>query len=198
MTERNELLAILDALDFAAAKHRDQRRKGAEASPYVNHLIEVARTLAECGVADAATLQAGILHDTLEDTETVPAELEARFGADVLSLVREVTDDKGLRKEVRKQLQIEHAPTLTDRAKRIKIADKISNVRAVADHPPRKWTLKRRLEYLDWGEKVVAGCRGVSPALERLYDDEAARAREKLARAREKLAKEESPAEPGD
>lgn len=129
MEEPNKLAAILKALHFAADKHRDQRRKDVEASPYINHPIEVAELLARVGgVTDLITLQSAILHDTIEDTKTKPEELEAAFGPEVRKVVEEVTDDKQLPKEKRKQLQIEHASHLSERAKQIKIGDKISNV----------------------------------------------------------------------
>ena len=162
--------ALLKALHFAANKHRNQRRKNAEASPYINHPIEVAELLARVGgVSDVIALQGGILHDTLEDTDTSPEELEREFGPEVRRLVKEVTDDKRLPKEDRKRLQIEHAPHVSDRAKQIKLADKISNVRGVTLTPPAKWPLERRQEYLDWTERVVAGLRGCNPELEKLY-----------------------------
>ena len=165
------LAELLGAVKFAADKHRDQRRKGAGAVPYINHPVEVAELLARVGgVSDFATLQAAILHDTIEDTETEPEELEAHFGPEVRQLVEEVTDDKGLDKEVRKTLQITHTPHLSAKAKRIKLADKICNVRDIAHDPPPDWTLDRRQKYLEWSSKVVAGCRGSSPALERAYD----------------------------
>jgi (p)ppGpp synthase/HD superfamily hydrolase len=175
-------VAILGALHFAAHRHRDQRRKGEEASPYINHPIEVAELLARVGgVTDMVTLQAAILHDTLEDTQTTREELGAVFGPEVLSVVEEVTDDKSLPKAERKRLQIEHAPYLSERARLIKLADKISNVRAIVDTPPSGWTLERRLEYLDWTERVIAGCRGCSAPLERYYDEALARGRSCLA-----------------
>src|ERR1043166_7389512 len=131
------LPALLKALHFAADKHRDQRRKGAEASPYVNHLIEVAELLArEGGVTDLMTLQAAILHDNLEDTETAPAELDAHFGTAVRRIVEEVTDDQTLRKAERRRLQIVHAPHLSERAKLVKLADKIANLRSLLQAPP--------------------------------------------------------------
>ncbi len=171
MNEPNTAAAILKALHFAANKHRDQRRKDVEASPYINHPIEVAELLArEGGVTDPVTLQAGILHDTIEDTDTTPEELERAFGADVRRVVEEVTDDKSLAKADRKRLQIEHAPHLSDHARQVKIADKISNVVGVTVAPPADWSLQRRQEYLDWTEQVVAGCRGANPALEKFYD----------------------------
>lgn len=166
------LPAVLAALECAAKRHAKQRRKGGpDAPPYINHLVEVVRLLAEVGgVEDAPTLQAAALHDTIEDTNTTPAELEQAFGAEVLALVLEVTDDKRLPKEERKRLQVDSTPRKSDRAKRIKIADKISNVREVAYAPPHDWTLERRMQYLDWAEAVVAGCRGASPELESHFD----------------------------
>ncbi len=162
---------LLDALRFAADKHRDQRRKDRQASPYINHPIEVASVLAMVGgVRDAATLAAAALHDTIEDTRTTADELETRFGREVRHLVEELTDDKRLPKEERKRLQIVHAAGASHRAKLIKLADKICNVRDVTHQPPAGWSDERRREYLDWTEQVVQGCRGASAALERLYD----------------------------
>lgn len=171
---------LLRALDFAAVKHRDQRRKGAEASPYINHSIQVARILADAGVSDIATLQAAILHDTIEDTQTTPAELEHSFGHVVRTLVDEVTDDKRLPKEERKRRQIEAAASLSAKAKAIKIADKIANIMDVADAPPRDWTLDRRREYLEWAERVVAGCLGVNRLLDMRWNEAHRRAMKTL------------------
>lgn len=171
MNKVSELASILQAVHFASNKHRDQRRKDVEASPYINHPIEVADLLARVGnVADLVVLQGAILHDTIEDTKTTPEELEAAVGADVRGVVEEVTDNKQLDKAERRRLQIEHAPHLSDRAKQIKIADKISNVLGVTKTPPADWSLERRKEYLDWAELVVAGCRGCNKALEDFYD----------------------------
>lgn len=167
----NDLPSFLRVLQFAAGKHRDQRRKDPVASPYINHPIAVAEALARVGrVTDPVTLAAAILHDTVEDTETTLEELETLFGPEVRALVAEVTDDKSLPKSERKRLQVEHTPGASDRAKQIKLADKICNVRDVIHHPPPNWTLERRREYLDWSERVAAGCRGVNEALERELD----------------------------
>jgi len=163
---------LLGALDFAADKHRDQRRKDSEASPYINHPIQVAELIARVGgVSDLATLQAALLHDTVEDTEATFEEIEHCFGKEVAGLVKEVTDDKGLRNETRKQLQVEHAPDLSPKAKHIKIADKISNIVSVTCSPPEGWSMERRTEYLDWSERVVDGCRGANEALVAHYDE---------------------------
>lgn len=165
-------LELLRAAHFAADKHRDQRRKDKECSPYINHPIAVAETLARVGgISDLATLQAALLHDTVEDTETSPKELEEAFGAEVRDLVLEVTDDKSLPKQERKRLQVEHAPHLTDRAKQIKVADKVCNVYDILHSPPEDWPLERKLDYLRWGEAVVDGCRGVNGELERHFDE---------------------------
>jgi guanosine-3',5'-bis(diphosphate) 3'-pyrophosphohydrolase len=162
---------ILFTVGFAAEKHRKQKRKDADESPYINHPIAVAKLLSQVGkVSDLPTLNAAILHDTIEDTDTTVDELESKFGAEVCGLVVEVTDDKNLPKEERKRLQVEHSPELTKRAKMIKIADKICNVHDITHSPPTGWPLERRIEYLDWANKVVAGCRGVNERLEKRFD----------------------------
>ena len=162
---------ILKAAAFAAHKHRDQRRKDAAASPYINHPIALANILAnEGGILDAVVIAAALLHDTLEDTETTPEELQELFGADVAGVVVEVTDDKSLPKAERKQLQIEHAAHISERAKLVKLADKIANIRDVADAPPAGWSLPRRREYFDWAKQVVDGLGDISPALRRAFD----------------------------
>lgn len=163
---------ILQAVEFAAHKHRTQKRKDREASPYINHPIQVAELITRVGgVDDLAVLMAAILHDTVEDTETSFDELEEVFGPEVRDLVAEVTDDKNLPKQERKQRQKEHARHLSDRAKLIKIADKTCNVRDVGHSPPKHWELPRRTEYLKWANEVVAGCRGANPALDRYFDE---------------------------
>ena len=166
------MAALLAAVKFAADKHRYQKRKGAAALPYINHPVEVAELLARMGgVGDLGTLQAAILHDTIEDTETTAEELEEHFGPEVRHLVEEVTDDKSLPKVERKRLQVEHTPHRSTKAKHIKLADKICNVRDVGQDPPSHWALERRQKYLAWATDVVAGCRGCNPALEEAYDE---------------------------
>lgn len=174
------LTTLLTALHFAAEKHRTQRRKDPAKTPYINHPIEVATILAECGVTDLTTLVSALLHDTIEDTDTTPQELRRRFGAVVRDVVLEVTDDKSLPKAERKRLQVEHAPFLSRRARLVKLGDKISNIGYVADAPPPSWSLQRRREYLDWTAAVIGGCRGVSARLERRYDRVLREARKKL------------------
>ncbi len=171
MVQDNSYAAsLLDALEYAAEMHRDQRRKGAEASPYINHPIQVARLLASVGgVSDLPALMAAILHDTIEDTTTEKQDLVERFGDEVAGLVEEVSDDKSLPKAERKKQQVDHSPHLSDRAKMIKIADKICNVRDIAENPPAHWDLDRRRRYFDWANAVVDGCRGVNDELEACF-----------------------------
>jgi guanosine-3',5'-bis(diphosphate) 3'-pyrophosphohydrolase len=169
--QQDDLLLVFKALHFAADKHRLQRRKDADSSPYINHPIAVAEMLCRVGqVRDPYTLAAGILHDTIEDTETTPAELEREFGPEIRAIVEEVTDDTSLPPERRKQLQVEHAPHKSPRAKLVKLADKICNVRDIVAAPPADWTLARKQKYIDWARAVVAGMRGSNEALEAYFD----------------------------
>jgi (p)ppGpp synthase/HD superfamily hydrolase len=172
------LVLVVNAADFAAKRHANQRRKGAAGEPYINHLAEVAMLLAGAtGGNDAALVAAGFLHDTLEDTPTEYEELAALFGSDVADLVAAVTDDKSLPKAERKRLQVEHTPKKSVRARLLKLADKISNVRSLATSPPADWDVARALDYVDWAEGVAAGCRGLNATLEHLFDAAAAEAR---------------------
>jgi guanosine-3',5'-bis(diphosphate) 3'-pyrophosphohydrolase len=171
---------LLHAIHFAADKHRDQRRKGEDASPYINHPIVVAETLARFGVTDLVTLQAAVLHDTIEDTETTPGELAAEFGPEVRDVVMEVTDDKSLPKRDRKRLQVERAASLSRRAKLVRIADKIANVHDVLHAPPADWPVPWRLSYIDWTERVVEACRGCHRELETHYQQMVTEARRVL------------------
>ena len=181
--DRADTANLLKAIEFASRKHSTQRRKDKEASPYINHPIAVTHLLADTGgVTDLVTLMAAVLHDTIEDTKTKAKELEAQFGRTVRQVVEEVTDNKKLKKAARKQRQIDHAPTLSKRAKTIKLADKIANVQDVTDAPPADWDLARRIAYLDWTEKVVAGCRGTNAPLEKRYDKVLKRGRAKFRR----------------
>lgn len=162
---------ILCAASFAAHKHRNQRRKDADASPYINHPLALARTLAvEGGITDTATLCAALLHDTIEDTDTTADELRHAFGAEIAAVVVEVTDDKALPKTERKRMQVEHAAHISDKAKRVKLADKICNLRDVATTPPADWSPERRREYFDWARSVIDRLRGVDPRLEAAFD----------------------------
>lgn len=173
---QNNLQSFIAAAAFAADRHRDQRRKGADASPYINHPIAVANVLANEGeVTDLPTLMAALLHDTIEDTRTTADEIVAHFGPETAAVVLEVTDDKTLPKEARKRQQVEHAAGISERAKLVKLADKICNLRDIASSPPTDWTLERRREYFEWARAVVDQLRDVSPPLSRVFDEAYAR-----------------------
>ena len=167
----NDITSVLRAASFAAHKHRKQRRKDADASPYINHPLALARVLAEeGGVTDAVTICAALLHDTIEDTDTTAEELSREFGDEVRAVVEEVTDDKALAKSERKRMQVEHAAHISDKAKRVKLADKICNLRDVAQTPPADWPLERRREYFDWAKAVIERLRGTDAMLEAAFD----------------------------
>jgi len=166
-----QYVELLASIAFAAAKHRNQRRKDAEASPYINHPLQLAHVLAtEGGVSDLKTLMAAVLHDTVEDTETSYDELVDNFGQKVADVVMEVTDDTTLPKAERKRRQVEHAPHMSKRAALVKLADKTCNLRDVAHNPPAGWPLKRKREYFDWAKEVVDGLPPVNKRLRKAFD----------------------------
>lgn len=170
----SDVLLIARAWNFSAKRHAKQRRKGEAQEPYVNHLAEVAELVATATEGhDANLVAAAVLHDTVEDTATLLGELASIFNADIAGLVAEVTDDKRLDKAERKRLQVEHASAKTARAKILKLADKISNLRSLARSPPADWSLERKSEYLSWSRDVVQGLRGASAWLEARFDEAA-------------------------
>ncbi len=169
---------VCEAAELAARRHAGQQRKGRGEEPYVNHLAEVANLLSAATQGeDAELVAAGWLHDTLEDTETTYEELSQRFGLRVAGLVDECTDDISLPRSERRQRQIENAPNKSAGAKLIKIADKVSNVRARIFANPSREQREELADYAAWAEKVVAGCRGGNDVLESLFDEAVANAR---------------------
>ena len=173
MEQDSELQLLFKSISFAAHKHKDQRRKDKDASPYINHPIALAEVLVNVSnITDTATICAALLHDTVEDTETTPEELSATFGQEICDIVMEVTDDKSLSRKARKRAQVEHAPHLSSKARAVKLADKISNLRDVAANPPPDWSLERKQQYFDWSKMVIDGLRGEWPELETLFDQQ--------------------------
>jgi (p)ppGpp synthase/HD superfamily hydrolase len=153
-----EWIAVLRAADAAARWHVHQRRKGAAQEPYINHLLEVATLVAEAtNGKDPELVIAALLHDAIEDQEVPRSVIAESFGKGVADLVEEVTDNKKLEKQERKRLQVEDAHKKSQRAKILKLADKTSNLRAIAASPPPQWSVKRRLEYVEWARKVSEG-----------------------------------------
>ncbi|OHD08488.1 MAG: hypothetical protein A2086_05310 [Spirochaetes bacterium GWD1_27_9] len=165
-----EMLSILSkTLRFSSEKHKNQRRKNLDSTPYINHPIAVFDTLIKCEVIDIATLESSLLHDTIEDTDTTPEELENNFGTEVKNIVLELSDNKNLPKEERKKIQIEKSPFLSDKAKLIKMADHFCNISDIYEEKPKFWTTKRCLQYVEWSEKVIKSCIGLNSKLEEIY-----------------------------
>lgn len=160
------LTDIFRALHFAAERHKDQRRKGPSAEPYINHLLEVAFLLSGTGKElDHEILIAGILHDIIEDTATSPHEVSENFGPRVGQLVQALSDDKALPRAKRKLLVLEHLPHAEDAVKLIKLADLCSNVGVI----PADWAPERVMVYLAWARQAADCCAGVSTALDNLF-----------------------------
>lgn len=161
-----EMIRMIDAVEFAAEKHRFQVRKDPEGTPYIIHPIGVAHHLLKIGeVRDADIIIGALLHDTVEDTETTFEEIAQRFGSRVVGFVKEVTDDKTLPKEERKQLQIDHAPGKSAGAAQIKLADKLYNLADLANNPPSEWTVDYIDGYFVWAQKVINALPWVNKAL---------------------------------
>lgn len=178
----DSLTVVLKAAERAAHWHSAQRRKGTAREPYINHLLEVARLVAEATDGhDPELVVAALLHDAVEDQDVTRAAIALEFGEDVAALVMEVTDDKTLPKAQRKRLQIEHAAEKSPRAAILKLADKTSNLATLAVSPPANWDTSRRLEYVQWAREVVAGLRVDNPFLLERFAD-AADAAERAAR----------------
>jgi guanosine-3',5'-bis(diphosphate) 3'-pyrophosphohydrolase len=172
VNEETEMKLLIKALYFAANKHRNQRRKNADAFPYINHPISLVNILCnEVHITDINVICSALLHDTVEDTETTAEELAIEFGKDISDIVMEVTDDQSIEaRHKRKQLQVEHASQISEQAKLLKLADKISNLRDLANDPPATWNLERQREYFDWAKQVIDQLRGTHAELERLFD----------------------------
>lgn len=163
----SNLQLVMKAANFAAVKHRKQRRKDPEETPYINHPIGVANILTEeGGITDPVVIQAALLHDTVEDTDTTLDEIEENFGCPVRNIVAEVTDDKSLPSARRKELQIQHAPRCSYQAKLVKLADKLYNLRDLQRCTPKGWSEERVEQYFIWASKVVKGLKGTNKSLE--------------------------------
>ncbi len=171
---------FLKAVAYATEKHRAQRRKDAAATPYINHPVQVADLMWRMGVRDVPALCAAILHDTIEDTDATEKEIMELFGQEICNLVLEVTDDKNLSTAELKRWQVQHAPNLTLRAKWIRVADKICNVRDIGISPPVRWDTTTIKGYFNWTENVVKGCRGCHAEMEKQYNEVLEISRKKL------------------
>lgn len=182
--DRRERRDADGALPYAAAAWAAQAfagrlRKDAAGSPYVNHLIEVVALLAEAGVDDPTTLAAGWLHDAIEDVGATHADLARRFGTRVADIVAEVSDDKSLDKQRRKDVQIERAATKSNAARLVALADKVANLRDLDRAPPPDWDHARRVAYFDWSAQVAEAMGEARSNAERRLFDALAQALEK-------------------
>ncbi|MCC7394775.1 MAG: bifunctional (p)ppGpp synthetase/guanosine-3',5'-bis(diphosphate) 3'-pyrophosphohydrolase [Sphingomonadaceae bacterium] len=167
--------SIVAAASFAAERHRHQRRKDDAATPYINHPLIVAQFLSMAEVADIDVLVAALLHDTVEDTETTIDEIAEHFGQRVAALVAEVTDDRTLPKAERKRVEVERVAGKSAGARLIKVADKIANLRDIADHPPQ-WDAARTAAYRQFAADMIARARGLNATLDAMADAELQRA----------------------
>jgi (p)ppGpp synthase/HD superfamily hydrolase len=129
---------IANAVAFALEAHGTQVRKGTKI-PYVSHVIRVCGLVLEHG-GDAQQAAAGLLHDTIEDCDVSEAELRARFGADVATMVRALSDvlegDTAKQKSPwlkRKQKYVAHLAHISPRARLVAACDKLDNLRAMVD-----------------------------------------------------------------
>ena len=116
------------AIAFAARKHRDQNRKD-RATPYVSHAFRVAMTVRDLfGCADASTITAALLHDTIEDTTTDYDEIEEKFGAEVADMVAALTKNMALREAAREAEYDARLAAADWRVRLIKLADVYDNL----------------------------------------------------------------------
>lgn len=172
------LEVISRAAAFSADAHRNQRRKNAEGTPYINHPLRVgayvARAVTEQGdlsdIDRATIIAAAYLHDTVEDTSVLPMDLQREFGSRITAVVAEVTDNKSLSKLERKQLQVVNAPKKSREAKFVKLADKLDNLTDLLSELPKGWTPEIRRGYFVWAYHTIAGMRGTSELLESELD----------------------------
>ncbi|KAF2074775.1 hypothetical protein CYY_003921 [Polysphondylium violaceum] len=169
--ENTDIATLMKTIEFASIKHRDQRRKDKHSTPYINHPIGVANQISQIGkVYDTVVLQAALLHDTVEDTNTTKDELVKEFGQKVADIVMDVTDDKSLPKVERKKHQVEHAAHISREAKLVKLSDKLYNLSDILGNAPPFWTVSVIQGYFVWGKAVVNQIRGTNKALEEKLD----------------------------
>jgi guanosine-3',5'-bis(diphosphate) 3'-pyrophosphohydrolase len=173
----NDQAKLIEAIAFASERHKCQIRKGIGKVPYINHPIAVAKLLSDFGEDDLELNISAFLHDVIEDTTNNIQEIKElsdiifeKFGEIVLLTVLEVSDNKSLPVEERKRLQVAHTPKLSNRAKKIKIADKICNILDIKNDPPENWSVQRKLAYLDWSKQVVNGAKGLNKNLDLYFD----------------------------
>jgi guanosine-3',5'-bis(diphosphate) 3'-pyrophosphohydrolase len=174
----NSRTKVFSALELASIRHSGQTRKGDKKTPYINHPISVINVLTRHGEDNPDLLAAAALHDVIEDTARTKEEIDKisslikeKFGEEVLKIILEVSDDKNLPFQKRKDLQVINTPRLSPEAKKLKIADKICNIKDMINDPPSNWSVERKKNYLEWAAKVIEGARNNNASLEKDFDE---------------------------
>jgi hypothetical protein len=116
---------------------------------------------------------AALLHDVVEDTPTTYEDVATNFGKRVAEIVRENSDDMSLPKAERRRARIAAMALKSKEARIVKMADIISNLRAIAVSPPAGWSTERKLGYLEGCRQVVDAARGTDASLERIFNETA-------------------------
>lgn len=135
------------ALQFATKAHAGQTRSGGD--PYITHPMRVAASVEQFKKSHNldAMIDAALLHDTVEDTDTTYEDLEALFGGLVASLVKELTSDPDEIKRVGKAAYLANKmETMSSYALVIKLADRLDNVKDIATTRTPQWRHKYRAE----------------------------------------------------
>ena len=156
------------ALDFAAWAHSSQRRKGGAREPYVNHLTEVARLVAQATDAkDDVLIIAALLHDVLEDTATRYATLLAEFGQAVADGVSALSKDASLPKAAQMADSLQRIRQQPQEVWLVKLADRISNLQYVPPH----WSVVKAAAYREEAQVIADTLGAACPSLrERLLE----------------------------
>lgn len=163
--------SILAVRSFAFEAHAGQYRQNAVMTPMRDHLEEVA-CLVELSKGSIVEIKGGYIHDIFEDTKRTVEEVTEVCGPEATALALALTDppevtriqDSALLNQ--KKLQANHIRLQSDSAKRVKIADQISNIRSITEYPLLKWGKEQHVEYTAGARIVADVCRGVSEFLD--------------------------------
>lgn len=155
ITEEDSI-KILNAVSFAAEKHKLQVRKNAQKTPYIIHPLGVACYVMEIGgVYEPEVIIGALLHDTLDDSLTSPTEIATSFGKKTAEYVMEMTGNKELSLKERKKQQIIQALHQSKGAAVIKLADKLHNLNTLMKDPPIGWKRDQIDQYFQWAQAVI-------------------------------------------
>jgi len=174
---------IAKAVLFAARAHDGIRRED-KGDGYFIHLAEVAHMCAALEPFDPVLVAACYLHDAVEDTNVTEETVRSEFGDEIADLVMEVTDPPDLKGKARRERQVAHTAAAGPRVKRLKLADKTSNVEELIGLPAKRFDTKANAKYLKWARRVVDVCRGTEPQLEARFDASAEKLEHAITRHR--------------